>query len=106
MIYLAGQVALDIDGNLVGRDDFEAQVRQAFANVAAALEAAGADFRHVIKLTYYCADSVDLEVQLPAVRTIRDRFVNTASPPASTFLVVRSLARRDFLVEVEAIAVV
>jgi enamine deaminase RidA (YjgF/YER057c/UK114 family) len=105
LIVLSGQIALDLQGNLVGRDDFEAQVRQVFANIAAALNAVGADFKNVIKLNYYCADSVDLSVALPVVRTIRDSLLNIQAPPASTFLVVRSLARPEFLIEVEATAV-
>lgn len=105
-IVLSGQVALDLQGNLVGKDDFEAQVRQVFANIGAALGAVGANFHNVIKLNYFCADSVDLTVALPAVRTIRDTLVNTQAPPTSTFLVVRRLARPEFLIEVEATAVV
>jgi enamine deaminase RidA (YjgF/YER057c/UK114 family) len=106
LIYLAGQVALDLNGNLMGRDDFEAQVRQVFANLTAALQAVGADLRNVIKLNYFCADTVDLAVQLPVVRTVRDGLIDTEAPPTSTFLVVRRLARPEFLIEVEAVAVV
>lgn len=106
LIYIAGQVALDIHGNLVGKDDFAAQVRQVFANLAAALDAVGASFHNVIKLNYYCADSVDPAVQLPVVRAIRDSLLNTESPPASTFVVVRRLVKPEWLIEVEAVAVV
>jgi enamine deaminase RidA (YjgF/YER057c/UK114 family) len=77
-----------------------------FANLKSALAAAGASFHDVIKLTYYCADSVDLAVHLPTVREIRDTYVNTAAPPTSTFVVVRSLARPEWLIEVEAVAAV
>src|SRR5258708_29781238 len=72
LIFVAGQVALDADGALVGRDDYAAQVRQVFANLSAALSAAGATFHDVVKLNYYGVDSVDPETQLPAVRTLRD----------------------------------
>jgi enamine deaminase RidA (YjgF/YER057c/UK114 family) len=106
LVYLSGQVALDADGNLVGKDDFLAQTRQVFENLKSALAAAGASFQDVIKLNYYCADSVDLGVQIPKFREIRDSFVNTAAPPASTLVVVRRLARPEWLIEVEAIAVV
>jgi len=106
LIYIAGQVALDKNGNLVGKDDFAAQVRQVFSNLAAALESAGANFHDVIKLNYYCADSVDPAAGLPAVRTIRDEFLNRAAPPVSTFVVVRRLVQPDWLIEVEAVAVV
>jgi enamine deaminase RidA (YjgF/YER057c/UK114 family) len=106
VIYLSGQVAFDRDGNLVGKDDYQAQLRQVFTNLAAALKDAGATFQNVVKLNYYCVDSVDPAIQITAVRTVRDEFVNTAAPPASTFVVVRRLARPEFLIEVEAVAVV
>src|ERR1700733_1571324 len=104
LVYTAGQVALDPSGNLVGKDDFRKQVRQVFENLKAAVEAAGGSFHDVIKLNYYCVDSVD-PAELAAVREIRDEFVNTKNPPASTFVVVRRLVRPEWLVEVEAIAV-
>ena len=106
LVYIAGQVALDAAGNLVGEDDFAAQARQVFANLKSALAAAGASLQDVIKLNYYCADSVDLAVQLPIIREIRDAYVNTAAPPASTFVVVRKLVRPEWLIEVEAVAAV
>ena len=99
-IYLSGQVALDASGNLVGRGDFRAQAQQVFENIKAALAAAGADFSHVVKLNMYVVD----RSQLPALREVRDRYVNTQSPPASTLVEVRGLAQDDFLLEVEAIA--
>ncbi|HWW88008.1 MAG TPA: RidA family protein [Vicinamibacterales bacterium] len=104
LIYIAGQVAIDEHGSLVGKDDFTAQVNQVFRNLTAALDAAS--FHNVIKLNYYCADSVDPATQLPAVRAVRDRFVNTETPPASTFVVVRRLVQADWLIEIEAVAVV
>jgi enamine deaminase RidA (YjgF/YER057c/UK114 family) len=105
IVYIAGQVALDRSGNLVGKDDFRAQVQQVFENLKAAVEAAGGDFNSVIKLNYYCAESVDPS-QVPVVREIRDKYVNTANPPASTFAVVKRLVRPEWLIEVEAVAVV
>lgn len=105
LVLVAGQVGLDTAGNLVA-DDFAAQARQVFANLKAALAAAGATFHDVVKLNYYCVDSVDLSVQLPVVREIRDTYVNVAAPPISTFVVVSRLVRPGWLIEVEAVAVV
>jgi enamine deaminase RidA (YjgF/YER057c/UK114 family) len=105
IVYIAGQVALDRLGNLVGKDDFRAQVQQVFENLKAAVEAAGGDFNSVIKLNYYCAESVDPS-QTPMVREIRDKYVNTQNPPTSTFVVVKRLVRPEWLIEVEAVAVV
>lgn len=100
MIYLSGQVALDASGKLVGRGDFRAQAQQVFENIATALAAAGADFSHVVKLNIYLVD----RSQLPAFREVRDRFINTDAPPASTLVQVSGLAMEDLLLEVEAVA--
>ena len=104
MIYVAGQVAMDASGTLVGKDDFRAQVEQVFNNINAAVQAAGGDFHSVIKLNYFCAESVDAAL-IPSVREIRDRYVDTAHPPTSTFVVVKRLARPEWLIEIEAVAV-
>lgn len=105
MIYLAGQVALDVSGNLVGKGDFPAQLRQVFANINTALEAVGASFKNVVKLNYYITDAVT-EAEFFAYRQVRDTYVNTSNPPIATVLVIRRLFRPEFLVEIEAMAVV
>jgi reactive intermediate/imine deaminase len=99
-VYISGQVALDQSGNLVGPDDLGAQTHQVFSNLKAALEAAGADFNHVVKLTYYLLDIS----QIQTVREVRDQFVNTQNPPASSAVEVRRLFRDGLLIEVDAIA--
>ena len=105
IVYIAGQIALDKSGDLVGKDDFRAQVQQVFENLKAAVEASGGDFHNVIKLNYYCAASVDPS-QMAAVREVRDKYVNTANPPTSTFVFVQRLVRPEWLIEVDAVAVV
>lgn len=100
MIFLAGQIALDASGNLVGRGDFRAQAQQVFENIKTALATVGADFSHVVKLNIYMVD----RSQLPLLREVRDLYVNTQTPPASTLIEVRSLAQEEFLLEIEAIA--
>ena len=105
IVYIAGQVALDKDGQLAGKDDLAAQAEQVFANLDAALKAAGGTFADVVKLNYFCVDRVD-RGQLPVVRSTRDRYVNTHVPPVSTFVFVSSLVHPDWLIEVEAVAVV
>jgi reactive intermediate/imine deaminase len=100
-IYIAGQVPLDVQGNLVGAGDFRAQTRQVFENLKSALAAAGATFNDVVKLNNYFVDMSNL----PLFREVRDQYVNTSVPPASTTVEVRRLYRDDVLVEVEAIAV-
>ncbi len=99
-IYLAGQVALDAAGNLVGRGDFHAQAQQVFENIKTALAAVGADFSHVVKLNIYLVD----RSQVALLRTVRDLYVNTQAPAVSTLVEVRSLVQEEFLLEIEAIA--
>jgi len=105
LIYISGQVALDASGNIVGKNDYPAQVRQAFANLNSALQAAGTSFKNVVKLNYYIVDSVDRS-QFFAYREVRDRYVDTANPPAATVVIVRGLFLPEFLVEIEAVAAV
>ena len=102
LAYIAGQVSCDASGKLVGEGDFRAQVEQVFANIKTAVEAAGSSMSRLIKLNYYCVDTVDPKEQV-AIRDVRDKYVNVASPPASTFVVVRRLARPGWLVEIEAV---
>jgi enamine deaminase RidA (YjgF/YER057c/UK114 family) len=100
-VYISGQVALDPSGELVGPGDVGAQARQVFENLRAALASVGAGFEQVVKLTVYLVDAT----QMPAVREVRDRYVDTARPPASTAVEVRRLVLDDLLVEVEAVAI-
>lgn len=101
-VAIAGQVALDANAELVGPGDAAAQARQVFANLDACLKAAGATFAQVVKLGIYVTD---LAV-LPAIRTARDEYVDTANPPASTAVQVVALFRPDVLLEIEAFAIV
>jgi enamine deaminase RidA (YjgF/YER057c/UK114 family) len=94
-------VALDRDGNVVGKGSLKAQTEQVFENLTARLEEAGATFQDVVKLNYYLTDASDLA----GLREVRNRYLNTQNPPASTLVVVKQLFRDEFLVEVEAIAV-
>jgi enamine deaminase RidA (YjgF/YER057c/UK114 family) len=101
-LYISGQLALDQDGNLVGRSDFRAQVKQVFENLKARLDEGGATFKDVVKLNFYLTDASDLQ----ALRDVRNSYVNTEAPPASTLVVVKQLVREEYMIEVEAIAVV
>jgi 2-iminobutanoate/2-iminopropanoate deaminase len=102
IVYIAGQVALDKAGQFVGKGDFRAQIQQVFENLKAAVESAGGTFEDVIKLNYYLVDMT----HLPVTREIRDKFINTEHPPASTAVQVSKLFRDEFLIEIEAVAVV
>ncbi|MBC8171292.1 MAG: RidA family protein [Anaerolineae bacterium] len=101
MIFLSGQVPLDEAGNMVGADDFTAQAHQTFRNIQTALAALGADFTHVVKLNYYLINMGNLLT----LREIRNQYINTAQPPASTAVEVSRLFREGVLIEIEAVAV-
>jgi enamine deaminase RidA (YjgF/YER057c/UK114 family) len=98
LVWTSGQVAIDTDGSVPA--DWEGQARLAFTNVGRALRAAGADWRDVVKLTYFVVDTA----ALPAIRTVRDEFVDTTRPPTSSLVQVAGLVRPDLLLEIEAVA--
>lgn len=100
-VYIAGQVSVAPDGNVVGKGDAEAQVRQVWRNIEAAVKAAGgAGLQSIVKTTTYVT-SID---HAGAVRKVREELFRSITPPTSTLLVVSALASPDFVVEIEAIA--
>jgi len=99
-LYIAGQVAKDKDGKLAGRGDFETQARQVFTNLKNILEEAGGSLRHIVKMTTFLTHSHYRD----AFRSIRQEFFAEPFPP-HTFLIVQSLAMPEYLIEVEAVAV-
>jgi reactive intermediate/imine deaminase len=101
IVYVSGQVPLDANGELVGAGDLDAQVRQVFDNLSRALEAAGASWPDVVKLNYFVRDMSRLE----SVRAIRNEYVDTERPPASTLVEVSGLFRDDVLIEIDAVAI-
>ena len=100
-VYIAGQVAFDRSGNVVGAGDFKAQTRQVLENLKAALAAAGATFDNVVKVNTYVTDMG----QIQTLREMRTEYFG-ARPPASTLVQVVRLARPELMIEIEAIAVV
>jgi reactive intermediate/imine deaminase len=101
LIFVSGQVPLDETGAVVGAGDVAAQTRQVFRNLGAVLDAAGATFADVVKLTFFVRDIG----AIGAIRAIRDEFVDTADPPASSLVEVSRLFMPELLIEVEAVAV-
>ena len=99
-IYVAGQVARDINGNLVAPNDAAGQARQVYHNLGRVLEAAGAKPEHVVKLTTYLVDPADSK----AVSEVRLEFFGDHRPP-HTGLIVAALGGPEVKVEVEVIAV-
>jgi enamine deaminase RidA (YjgF/YER057c/UK114 family) len=102
LIFLAGQLGLDMDNKLVGAPgDFAAQAEQAVQNLKLALADAGATLKDVVKINNYLVDMSHIAL----FRDVRDRHFNMAAPPASTTVAISQLARPGALFEIEAIAV-
>lgn len=100
-VYVAGQTAMDADGNVVGKGDIEAQIRQVFQNLEKCLKSAGATFDQVVKLNVY---STDLDAHRPHIAKIRQEYF-PKEPVASTTVQVPRLVHPDYLVEIDVIAV-
>ena len=98
LVVISGQVALDSAGKIVGAGNMTAQATQVFENLKLALAGVGATFKDVVKLNTYLTNMG----QSQAFRTVRDKYVNPAAPPASTLVEVRRLFRDEFVIEVEA----
>jgi enamine deaminase RidA (YjgF/YER057c/UK114 family) len=104
IVYIAGQVSLNEKGEVVGKGDLRAQTAQVFGNLTTALQAAGATWNDVVKMNTYIVNySADV---LPALRETRNKYITGPNPPASTLVGVQALARPDFLIEIEAVAVI
>jgi enamine deaminase RidA (YjgF/YER057c/UK114 family) len=104
IIFIAGQTALDRDGNIVGPGDFATQAAQVFDNLTIALKAVDCTAANLVKLTVFVRDMGNLG----AYREARNRFFATVTPPAApavTLIEVSKLYGPDFLIEIEAIAV-
>jgi len=99
-LYIAGQVAFDAEGKVVGKGDVRAQTEQVFRNLKIALESAGATFADVVKLNWYVKDMSPLGVY----RDVREQFLGSGPRPASTLVEVKGLALEDLLIEIEAVA--
>ena len=103
LVFIAGQIAAGPDGKIVGAGDLSAQARQAYRNVVTAVRGAGGDVRDIAKITTYVVEHTALK--LPVVRAARAEVFGTHRP-ASTLVGVQALASPEYLIEVEAIAVV
>jgi 2-iminobutanoate/2-iminopropanoate deaminase len=100
-IHVSGQIAIDLEGNLVGPGDLRAQTRQVFENLRAILEAHGATFADVVKIGTYLTTLDDLA----GMREVRSEYL-TSEPPASTAVQVVALVVPDALIEIDLVAVV
>ena len=100
-VYIAGQVAFDSTGAIVGQGDFTAQAEQVYRNLERALQSVGGSMADVVKTTTFITDIKNL----PSLREVRSRRLSKLQPPANTLLGVSSLARPELLIEIEAVAI-
>jgi enamine deaminase RidA (YjgF/YER057c/UK114 family) len=100
LVWTAGQVAFDPQGQVVGAGDWQTQTHTALTNVTRALAAGGATWSDVVKLTFFLVDITGL----PVVRRVRDEFVDHQRLPTSSLVQVAGLVHPDLLLEVEAVA--
>jgi enamine deaminase RidA (YjgF/YER057c/UK114 family) len=103
-VYVSGQVSQDAAGQVIGKGDLLAQIEQVYQNLGIALAAAGAAFADVVKLNVYVVGYKPEHRAL--LQSVREKHVSKDNPPASTLIGVQALARVEFLVEIEAVAVV
>jgi len=104
-LYIAGQIAADTDGSTVGEQDFAAQVRQVFVNIGVVLEAAGMNFPDVVKFTTFVVGAEHIPTFVETRGEIFALLFGEGPYPANTLVVIDRLARPQFLVEIEAVAV-
>src|SRR5215204_734079 len=102
-VHIGGQDAINASGEIVGKGDIVAQVEQILANLRAALAAGGAGPEHIIKWNIYVVEGQPLQAGFAA---FQNAWPQTPNPPATTGVFVSGLAHRDFLVEMDAVAVV
>lgn len=100
VLFIAGQTAVDAIGNIVGKGDIEAQTKQVFENIKAVLKEVGGSIENIVKTTTYITN-IKYRDGLAKVR--RQYYKKTA--PTSTLVVVKGLAHKDYLIEIECIAV-
>lgn len=104
LVYVAGQVGVDENGEVVGEGDLAAQTRQTYHNLEQALASAGAGFSDVVKFNTYIKNGEVLQNYMDARREVFARIYPNGDYPAHTLLVIEALVREELLIEVEAVA--
>jgi reactive intermediate/imine deaminase len=101
LVIISGQVPEDIEGNIVAPGDFEKQARQVFKNLGLMLEAGGATFKDIVRIGYFLTD----QKQWQPFDKIRSDYLEKPYPPG-TLIIVKSLAKPEWMIEIEAMAIV
>ena len=103
-IFIAGQLATDLNGKIVGKDNFDAQMKQVLSNIEKALKSVEASFANVVQFTTYLVHSQDIANFRRVRQDLFPTFFPTHRYPPNTLLVVDRLVQEDFLIEIETIA--
>jgi enamine deaminase RidA (YjgF/YER057c/UK114 family) len=103
-VYIAGQLATNREGAIIGADDFDAQCTQVFANIETALKSVGAGWGNVVEFTTYLVHSQDIPKFMIYRKREFPKFFSDGAYPPNTLLMVDRLVQEPFLVEVKTIA--
>ena len=104
LLFIAGQVAVDLDGNPVGVDDMAAQTRQVFDNLGGILAGVGATFSNVVEFTTYVVGRDSVQAYIAARTDVYPGLFPDGDYPPNTLLVIDGLVREEFLLEIKAVA--
>jgi len=102
-VFVAGQLSVGADGNVVGKNDFQAQFDQVFINLGDVLKGMGGDYRNVVKFTTYLVRSQDIDLFMAARKAAFPKLFGEQPYPPNTLLIVDRLVKEEFLIEVEAV---
>ncbi len=103
LLFVAGQLSVDQNGEVAGKGDFDQQFRQVFENMGAVLEGMGVDFNDVAKFTTYLVHSQDIAKFMRLRADLFPKIFSGPNYPPNTMLIIDRLVKEDFLIEVEAI---
>lgn len=101
MVFISGQLPINENGEQIGKGDLEKQTEQVFKNIKTQVEKAGGSMNDVVKINCYFKDISEIQ----SFRNARDKFINLENPPASSVVEVQQLINPDFLIEIDAVAI-
>ena len=103
-LHIAGQLSVGLDGSVVGKNDFDAQMRQVLDNLAAVLESTGLGFNNIVTFTTYLVHSQDIEKFMKIRAELFPILFGCTQYPPNTLLIVDRLVKEEFLIEIQAVA--
>jgi enamine deaminase RidA (YjgF/YER057c/UK114 family) len=104
MLFIAGQPAIDVEGNTIGIGDMETQTRHVYKNLGNILESVGASFGNIVELTTFIVGRENLPAHLEVISALYPTLFPDGRYPTDTVAIIDGLYREDFLLEVKAIA--